>query len=133
MLPGEGITPEIERFIWSHIPSVAELEILLLLREKAPREFDAATVAAELRIAPAGAEAGLADLAGKRLLEANRQVKGQYRYQPVNPGLNDMVTQLAALYVSWRVSIIELIFAKPPDQIRAFADAFRIKRGPSHD
>lgn len=131
-LLGEGITPEVEQFIWSYIPSVAELEILLLLRDKSPQELTVETVAQELRIAPAGAHTGLTDLANKRLVEVNRQTKNAYQYRPANGEMDKLVGELAELYVSWRVSIIELIFAKPPDQIRAFADAFRLKRGPGN-
>jgi hypothetical protein len=38
------------------------------------------------------------------------------------------VDEVAAAYPRFRVSIINLIFSKPIDKIRTFADAFRLTK-----
>jgi hypothetical protein len=44
--------------------------------------------------------------------------------------LDRTASDLARLYPERRFTIIEIIFSKPNDKIRSFADAFRIRRDP---
>lgn len=43
-------------------------------------------------------------------------------------GLEQAVRVLERLYATHRVKIISRIFSKPPDSVRNFADAFRLRR-----
>jgi hypothetical protein len=52
----------------------------------------------------------------------------QFRYEPRSADLADAVQALARAYADRRVTVIGLIFAKPTDKIRSFADAFRIRK-----
>ncbi|WP_240481198.1 hypothetical protein [Sandaracinus amylolyticus] len=106
--------------------SVEQLEILLLLRGHAERDWNAEEVAKELRIASISAGNRLADLAARGLLtEAS---PGRFRYAPNDPAMHAAVEGLAKVYPERRVSVIEIIFSKPNDVIRTFADAFKLRR-----
>ncbi len=115
----------IEKFIHACINSVEQLEILLLLRSR--KELDAETITQELRTTSSSVEKRLSDLMRKNLVILREQDgKQTYVYDP--PSLyTDTMDQLASLYSSHRVSVINLIFSKPPDALTGFSDAFRFK------
>jgi hypothetical protein len=56
-----------------------------------------------------------------------------YRYAPRTDDLGQAVAQLAREYPVYRVSIVNLIFSKPIDKIRTFADAFRFTKDETDD
>ena len=82
--------------------------------------------ARELRIAAASAEDRLCDLTRRGMLQPTDEQN--YRYAPRERRLDEAVGALASAYSERRVSVINLIFSKPTDRIRTFADAFRVRR-----
>lgn len=122
------IPPRVQRFIATHIDSIEKLEVLLLLRTHADREWTARDVSLELRIAETSAAARLADLAVRRLVTEHSGSPVAYRFGPASAEDSQDVTDLQATYATRRVSVISFIFSKPLDKVRGFADAFRLKR-----
>ena len=122
------IPPRVQRFIATHIDSIEKLEVLLLLRTQAGREWTARDVSQELRIAETSAAARLADLAARRLVMERGGNPASYRYGPASPDDAQDVADLQDTYATRRVSVISFIFSKPLDKVRGFADAFRLKR-----
>jgi len=120
------ISPGLRAFIARHINSVEQVEALLLLRRTRPRAWNAERLAAELRTSVMSAEQRLHDLASRGLIERRQ---GDYVYAPESAELEDRVEELADAYVTYRYTIIELIFAKPMDNIRSLAQAFRLRKG----
>lgn len=116
------------RLIADHIDSVEQLEILLLLHQHPERSWTAESVARELRISPLSADDRLKDMARAAILSKVQGTEGEYRYAPESPQLAEAVTGLATAYTERRVTVINLIFSKPVDKIRTFADAFRLRR-----
>ncbi len=124
-----GELPEaVRRFIADHIDSVEQLEILLLLFHHPERSWTAEAVARELRISALSAGDRLKDMARSTLLARVQGSEGEYRYAPENQQQGVVVAGLAAAYSERRVTVINLIFSKPIDKIRTFADAFRLRR-----
>jgi predicted ArsR family transcriptional regulator len=129
----DAIPDEVKAFIAAHIESVLQLEILLLLHGRAPRQWTAAELAQELRIDAAWASnqlAGLADagVLGVSAAAAPEATGPAYRYEPRSQEMDRAVAGLAREYEARRVTIIGLIFSKPIDKLRSFADAFRIRK-----
>ncbi len=124
----DGITPLARAFIASHVESVMQLEVLLLLSGQRGRARTPAELAQDLRIDPAWVEAQLKAMAGKGLLETTDGSPPDYRYAPRTPELDAAVADLAKAYADRRVTVIGLIFSKPVDKIRSFADAFRLRK-----
>lgn len=119
------IPEEVNRFITNHINSIEQLEVLLLLFNNANREWDANEVSRELRISSESAAARFEDLRSRGLLYTNKKT-GKYQYYPQNSDLDRAVNRLDRAYKEHRVTLINLIFSKPIDKIRTFADAFKI-------
>jgi hypothetical protein len=129
----EGLSDEVRALLLGTIESIAELETLLLLHRDATGTWDAAHVAAELRVEPRSAEAQLAALAERGLLRAETQGDARrWRYGPATPELARAVDALAVAYGERRVSVVEFLYSKPAvDKLRVFADAFRLREDDS--
>jgi hypothetical protein len=54
-----------------------------------------------------------------------------YRFRPQTPELDQITRRLAACYREKRTTVITLIFSRPADAVRSFANAFKLKKGPS--
>ncbi len=120
-----GIPEDVRSFVFQHIASVEQLEILLLLRTRADRAWTAEEVAAELRTDARSVRERMDDLRAGGLLAPSGD---GVRYEPRSPALDRTVGNAAACYESHRVAMITLIFSKPSDRIRSFADAFRLRK-----
>jgi hypothetical protein len=127
-LSTNGLADNVREFIIEHIDSVEQVEILLLLRQKTGRTWTAESMARELRIAVSSAATRLADLKKLGLVLLVEGTPGEYRYAPRTPALDETVRGLSEAYSERRVTVINLIFSKPIDKIRTFADAFRLRR-----
>lgn len=127
-LQAGDLPDEVRRLIAENIDSVEQLEILLLLLQHPDRSWNAETVARELRISPMSAGERLEDLTHDGLVARADGNEAGYRYGPESPALDEAVRGLAAAYPVRRVTVINLIFSKPVDKIRTFADAFRLRK-----
>ncbi|WP_235217097.1 hypothetical protein [Archangium violaceum] len=116
------------RFITHHIDSVEQLEILLLLHQQPGRAWNAEAVARELRIASESASERMEDMVHDGLLKRQGVSPEEYRYGPESMKLDNAVRGLATAYAQRRVTVINLIYSKPIDKIRTFADAFRLRK-----
>lgn len=105
-----------------------QLEILLLLLQHPSRIWNAESVARELRISPLSAGERLEDLTYDGFLARADGSEAGYRYGPESAALDAAVRGLASAYPTRRVTVINLIFSKPVDKIRTFADAFRLRK-----
>jgi len=118
----------VQQFLIKYIHSVDQLEILLLLKNEPQKEWAAEEVARALFTQAEAADARLAELATYQLL-LEKKIGNQTTYHYAARGdLDRAVQDLAEAYPKYRVTIINLIFSKPIDKIRTFADAFRIKK-----
>lgn len=124
----EAISQEVKDFITAHINSVEQLEVLLLLRAHADQEWDPAALSRELRIDVNSAATRLADLHAHKLLTLREESDLLYQFNPDTSELRRLVDQLAEIYIERRVTVINLIYSKPLDNILIFAEAFRLKK-----
>jgi hypothetical protein len=122
----DDIAPEVRTFLASHIESVLQLEVLLLMRSRAGETWTAESVSREFRIDPTWTEQQLANLAALGALA--REAGGAYRYGPASESLERVISATADAYGTHRVTLIGLIFSKPPSPLRSFADAFRLRK-----
>jgi hypothetical protein len=119
---------EIRRFIVGNIRSVAQLEVLLLLRGDREREWTVNEVSRALYAAEGGMAEQLDDLVSKGLGYVTHTPEAKYRYRPEGGGVDALVDALANLYKERRVSVVSLIYSEPIDKALSFADAFRIRK-----
>lgn len=119
------INDALRAFVRKHVRTVGELEALLLLRTRRERSWTAEEVARELR----GNSSAAADYLrhfGRAGL-AREADAGQYQYLD-DPATRDLVAALADAYRERPVSVVDLIYSVPRDQVQLLADAFRIKK-----
>jgi len=123
-----GIPERVTRLIAEHIHSIEQLEVLLLARRGGQREWTAEDVARELTTVPDSAATRLEDLAARGFLVVDAGPEPRYRYDPRDGERDRAVGELAEAYARRRVTVTSLIFSKPSENIRTFADAFRIRK-----
>jgi DNA-binding IclR family transcriptional regulator len=117
---------DVHQFLYQHIESVEQLEVLVLLRMRPERGWSPEEVARELYSHPASIARRLAMLLGQGLL---REIEpGCYQYAPRTGELHATVLRVAEMYRERRVAVVTLIASKPIENVRAFSDAFRIRR-----
>jgi hypothetical protein len=128
----QGIAPEVQAFIADHIESVVQVEVLLHLYAHPTTDYRPSEIGKELAIDPTWADAQLQNLCARGLLACGKGPDPAYRYGPKSPEMERAVAGLARAYADRRVTVIGLIFSKPSDQLRNFADAFRLRKdGPN--
>jgi DNA-binding IclR family transcriptional regulator len=121
-----GLPEPVYRFLYHNIDSVEQLEVLLLLRRAPDRGWSAEEVARELYSHPSSVLHRMSSLSGRGLL---RELEPAcYQYAPRSAELHEAVSAVAEVYRDRRVAVITLIASKPIENVRAFSDAFRLRR-----
>jgi hypothetical protein len=121
------IPDSVRKFIADHIDSVEQLEVLILLREHRDRAITVEAINTQIRSSTTSVRGRLDALVRRGLVEQEGTV---YRYAPPAE-LDGVMAELTRNYAEQRFTVIELIFARPTDKLRAFADAFRVGTGKS--
>jgi hypothetical protein len=119
----DGVSAELRDFIARCIDSVGELEALLLLRNNAEAGWDVPLLARRLYVSETEAATILAHLVEQGFAI---QQDGAYRYDRAGEQAAT-IDRLADAYAQQLIPITRLIHSKPRG-IRAFADAFKLKR-----
>jgi hypothetical protein len=115
--------------IADHLRSVMDLECLLALYADPQRDWSAEELGRKFCVDERWVTHQLADLAQRGVLSASQTAPTlRYRYAGATPAMNDAVAELARLYATRRVAVIELIYSKPADPLQSFADAFRLRK-----
>ena len=123
MAPPEIAEP-VRRLIAGHLESVAQLEVLLLVRAAPEKWWTPDEVARALVTRPPAALGFLQHLSATGLLEREYE---RFRYAP--PGkLGGVVDELAACYATRRPTVVGLILAGPDEAASSLADAFLFRR-----
>jgi hypothetical protein len=122
------ITREVQQFIQQYLNSVEQLEVLLLLSAHSAveqREWSAQEVSRQLYTQPHSAGLRLESLQEVGLV---REVKpGRFCYSPSSRELDDTVRALGRAYRERKDSVIQLIFARPPEALRTFTKSLRLR------
>jgi hypothetical protein len=119
---------EIEQFIGQHIESLAQLEMLLLLRQESARNWSSFDLARQLYVTPDVCDGIIADLERRGFVLREAADSSLVRYRTGGADVDRLIDQLASLYHQRRVAVITLIYSKPIKKVQTFADAFRIRR-----
>jgi hypothetical protein len=125
----EPLPPNIERLLTVAVESPERLEVLLLLRRNRPKTFTSRTVGRELYVTPASAERDLALLCGRGFLSVTIGNDLLYSYKPVTAELEASVDRLLAIYDERKADVLAALQDRQAhDPVRAFADAFKLRK-----
>lgn len=127
------ISHESERLIREHISSVSQLEVLLFLRDQEPEWCTVDTITAAMGLVADMTASLLDDLRRRGFLSQLVENPEAYTYRPADDGLRRQVDALAKDYAAYRHSIITLIFSSPPESVRSFSEAFRLRKRSGND
>jgi hypothetical protein len=119
--------PKLEQFIAQHIESLAQLEMLLLMRQDPERHWDCAEIARLLYIGGDMCAQLVKDLERHGIVRQVPESDG-YQYHPRDAEMNRLVSDLASIYQERRVAVITQIYSRPMKKVQTFADAFRLRR-----
>lgn len=121
----DAFPADIKEFLGQNIHSVAQLEVLLMLRAEQERRWSAEDVGKILYVQPPMAKNMLTDLVQRGFVV---QSETYFRYQPANEGIGAVIERVAQLYRERRVAMTYEIYSKPMNVVQAFADAFRLRK-----
>ena len=124
----KALPDDVIRFLDEHIDSVEQLEVLLLLHRAGDSAWTAEMVAAALYTQPASAARRLASLCDHGLLDEVAGHPAAYRYVADAADQGELISTLADTYRERRVAVVTAIASKPMENVRAFSDAFRLRR-----
>lgn len=122
----EGIPEDVRRFLAEYIDSVVQLELLILLRDG--KSWTVETVAKALRIEPGWTLEGLEKLSARGLISVAGDAPATYHHVPRTSELEESIRRTIEAYEKRRVSVVSLIYSRPSNAIRSFAEAFRVRK-----
>jgi hypothetical protein len=118
------LSEPVARFVRERLPSVEQIDIVLLLRDDRERAWTAPEVAAKLAMPPESTAMRLFLLASNGVVAMESSGMPRYRYAA---GFEELIDELADVYTTNREALTPII-GGPPDPLRSFADAFKLKR-----
>lgn len=127
-MAGGTLPPEVSALIARHIDSVVRLEVLLYLHGRAPGRETAEAAAKELRVDAVWASGQLEELCARGFANFDESSPRTYQYAPSTAQLASSVEALANAFAQRRVAVIAAIYSQPPDPLRTFSDAFKLRK-----
>jgi hypothetical protein len=122
----DGLPDDVGRFLHQYIDSVEQLEVLLRTRTSPDRSWSTAEMARELYSHPSSIAQRFQHLLGTGLVRETSP--GSVQYAPRAAELDAVVARVADMYRERRVAVISLIATKPLQNVKAFSDAFRLRK-----
>jgi DNA-binding IclR family transcriptional regulator len=122
------VTEGLRSFIRECVPNVDAIELLLAMAEHPERKFGIRDLFTKIRGTDAPEAMLRKYLASFERCGAISQQDGGYRFAPANSDMASIVQALARLYTERPVTLVRLIYALREERIRAFADAFKLKK-----
>ena len=120
-----ALTAELKRFIAGYIPSLEHLEILLLLAASPARQWTVTAVYDLIKSSDTGVRKALDELTEMKLVAREG---ANYRYVPASSEIAKLVTDLAEVYRTRRIRVVEIIYSPELDALREFQRAFRFRK-----
>ncbi len=121
----EDFPAPLRQFIGQNLESLAQLEVLLHLREHPDRQIHPGEIASRLALTSEMAHTILADLVRRSFLAKTNNC---FRYQPASEESRQLIDSLAEAYRDRRLAVTTEIYSKPLEKVKTFAEAFRFRK-----
>jgi predicted transcriptional regulator len=133
----DPIPKNVRDFILHNIASVEALEVLFHLFRRKDQSWTSEAISTELRSDPGSVLRRLTDLKRKSLVAEDAKSAEsdptRFRYSEPSAEASATIVDLERCFKATPFRVMELIFSKPNDVLRTFADAFRLKKGEGSD
>lgn len=121
----ENLIPaDVRAFIVEHIHSIAEMEMLLLLRANPAAQWTADQIARRIYTPEPTVAKALERMCGEGFLACAENL---YRYDVRDDARRDLVDRMATLYSSHLIPVTNVIHDRDR-HLREFSDAFKLKK-----
>ena len=127
-MTGLKLPADVRGFIQACVPDVDAAELLLFMSQRGEHTFTARKLAGSLtnsELSEGVIQRYLAGFAQCGLVES---VGDAYRFAISASEYNPILVELARLYNEQPVTLVRMIYAPKDERLRAFADAFKIKK-----
>lgn len=125
----EPIPEDIVAFLDANVESFEQLELLRILGQAPDKEWQLAELAREVQVDVQTAARHAAALGARGLLtHVVRGAETVYRYGCEKPVLERKLREMLRVYNERPVSMIKLVYAQASNPLRAFSDAFRVRK-----
>ena len=112
-----------------NIDSLEQLEALRILGDDPEREWRDDEIAVQIQSMPETTLRHLSVLEGRGMVRCVRREGRLFcTYGPQSPELEAQVRRLLEIYRQRPVTMIRMVYERPPNVLRAFSDAFRLRR-----
>jgi hypothetical protein len=128
MEPKPGISEEIKNFVSKQIHSIEELETLFLLADAPENLWTTSHVSQKLDCDERTAAALLEELKNRGFLISKKMPGLVYQFAPESKETKELIQALVAVYKERRIQVLQLVVGKSEDRLRAFSDAFKMRR-----
>lgn len=118
------LSEPLQRFVRERLPSLEQIEIVLLLRGDRTRTWSAPEVSQSLATPPESTAMRLFLLASNGVVSFEG---GRYRAAS-NAEDEPLLDELVEAYAQNRGALNALVGGQPADPLRSFADAFKLKK-----
>jgi DNA-binding MarR family transcriptional regulator len=125
-MPDAELSPDLQRFIARHIQSVEKLELLLLFFREPTRTWHTSEIVQQIQSSAGPVSKKLDEMVASGFVA--REKDGKYRFVEKLPTTQTQVAALDQAYRQRRIKIIEAIFSKSTEELRAFSDAFKLRK-----
>lgn len=120
---------EVRALLQRALPSMVHVEALLLLSKVPSESRQPHAVAAKIGTTADIAAAALADLVTSRLAEiAPGSAPPEYRLAATDAATVHAIASLQEMYDRRPVTLVKAVYDRPPAPLKAFADAFRVRK-----
>ncbi len=127
MTEPEPLEPAVSSFLDEHVFSVAQLELLLLVREAGGEPRGVEALARDMYLPASSIVPWLDALTRRGLL---RREGDGYAFAPADEDLRETMTQVADAYARRRVTVTRHVYRSKEDPAQRFSDAFRWRKDP---
>ena len=124
----QQLSETLERFIRERLPSLEQIEIVLLLRRDPSKSWSAPEVSQQLATPPESTAMRLFLLASNGILSFEGSGVPRYRYEASDAATDTLIAELLQAYDEKRDALFDIVGTPQRDPIRSFADAFKLKR-----
>lgn len=121
----DGFSDSLRRFLAGRVDSLEQLEVLLYLHRQYPASAALPAVAAAVGTSDAALARALQALLDQGLVGKDGE---RWRFAPADEALRARVAELAKVYGTRRLDVVNAVSAKALARVQALADAFSLRK-----
>jgi hypothetical protein len=125
----DELSEKLKSFVTTCIDSVEQLQVLILLLEDTGKGWRVNEIAQRLRSVDSSITKRLEDLYVRKVIRRNSSDPSEYAFELIQPEFRDVIFELATVFKARPYKIVDLIYERPREAIRAFSETFNFKKG----